>query len=211
MASSLVVLIPKSEHPNTFADFRPICLSNFVNKVCTKVLATRLIKILPKIISIEQAGFMQNKDVIEQVLIAQEMLHSIDKKIRGSNVMVKLDMAKAFNKLFWEFLALILDRFGFSNNFVHLIMNNLKATHLSILVNGALQGFFQPKRGVKHGDPLSPFFLSLLLKPSLEASSGILIMNLLKLCLWLLKKSAFQLLTSKKLKRVFSNDNFCLN
>ncbi|CAH9124930.1 unnamed protein product [Cuscuta epithymum] len=157
ISSSFVVLIPKIDNPITFSDFRPICLSNFVNKVCTKVLATRLNKILPKIISEEQAGFMQNRDIADQVLIAQEMIHAIDKKVRGSNVVVKLDMAKAFDKLSWKYLFEILLKFGFDNQFVNLIRANLQATYLSIIINGVPQGFFQPKRGVKQGDPLSPF------------------------------------------------------
>ncbi|CAH9120013.1 unnamed protein product, partial [Cuscuta europaea] len=92
VSSCLVVLIPKSVNPSTFGDFRPICLSNFINKVCTKVLTDRLTVILPKLISPEQIGFMKNRDISEHILIAQEMIHSIDRKIRGSNVVVKLDM-----------------------------------------------------------------------------------------------------------------------
>ncbi|CAH9113234.1 unnamed protein product [Cuscuta europaea] len=70
ISSSLVTLIPKVDNPSTFGDFRPICLSNFVSKVCTKVLADTLSLIFPKIISAEQIGFMKNKDMVEHILIA---------------------------------------------------------------------------------------------------------------------------------------------
>ncbi|CAH9144348.1 unnamed protein product [Cuscuta epithymum] len=156
-ASSWIVLIPKTDRPSSFSEFRPICLSNFVNKVCTKVLAFRLSSILSKIISKEQAGFMKGRDIADQALMAQEMIHAIDKKIRGGNVVIKLDMAKAFDRVSWKFLSDVLKRFGFSARFIMLVMNNLKSTFLSVLVNGSPQGFFKPLRGVKQGDPLSPF------------------------------------------------------
>ncbi|CAH9079751.1 unnamed protein product [Cuscuta europaea] len=157
VSNTLIVLIPKNDNPSSYSEFRPICLSTFISKICTKVMVTRLKSVLPKIISKQHAGFMANRDIADQVLIAQELMHNIDKKVRGSNFVVKLDMSKTFDKVSWHFLSLMLLKFGFCHQFVQLIMNHLQATFLSVLVNGSPQGFFKPFRGVKQGDPLSPF------------------------------------------------------
>ena len=80
IASTLIVLLPKKPNPSTFADFRPISLCTFVNKIFMKVLANRLRAILPSIISQEQSAFCPGRDIAENVLLAQEMVASINRK-----------------------------------------------------------------------------------------------------------------------------------
>ena len=125
IASTLIVLIPKKSNPATFADFRPISLCNFINKVFTKVLANRLRAILPEVISPEQSAFCPSRDITENVLLAQEMVASINKKARVHNCIFKLDMMKAFDRVSWWFLGWLLQQFGFDSKFVLLILNNL--------------------------------------------------------------------------------------
>ncbi|VFR00960.1 unnamed protein product [Cuscuta campestris] len=74
----------------------------------------------------------------------------------GGNVMVKLDMAKAFDKISWSYLKAVLKSFGFNDHCIALLLQNLEATHISVLINGSPNGFLKIKRAVKQGDPLSP-------------------------------------------------------
>ncbi|VFQ88583.1 unnamed protein product [Cuscuta campestris] len=85
--STFITLIPKIDDPKSFGDFRPISLSTFMSKINTKLLASRLATLLPKIISEEQTGFQKNKGVQEQILLAEEMVHMIDKEeIQGGRI-----------------------------------------------------------------------------------------------------------------------------
>lgn len=159
MARALITLIPKVSSPQTFGDFRPICLTNFLSKVCTRIIATRLGTILPCLISPEQTGFLPGHDISSQVLLAQEMIHMLDKG--GSQLCLKLDMMKAFDRVSWEYLELLLRKFGFSDFFIRLIINHLSATRVSVLINGQPSSSFRLFRGVKQGDPLSPLLFIL--------------------------------------------------
>ncbi|VFQ73133.1 unnamed protein product [Cuscuta campestris] len=124
--STFITLIPKSEDPKSFGDYRTISLSTFMRKIISKILASRLSVLLPKCISEEQTGFQKNKGVEEQILLTEEMVHMIDKNTRGDNYIVKLDMAKAFDKVEWEYLEAILDLMGFNERSQQLLMANLK-------------------------------------------------------------------------------------
>lgn len=70
------------------------------------------------------------------------MVHLLDKKIRGSNIMIKLDMMKAFDRVNWTFLQQLLRCLGFSERFITIILNHLKGTYISVLINGSPSGFF---------------------------------------------------------------------
>ncbi|VFQ64221.1 unnamed protein product [Cuscuta campestris] len=98
-ASTNICLIPKCDNASRLNDFRPVCLSTVASKIATKCIAKRLRKVLPLIISEEQGAFVAGRDIMEQILLTKEMAHNIDRKAGGGNIILKLDMAKAFDKL----------------------------------------------------------------------------------------------------------------
>lgn len=159
MASAILTLIPKVQSPQTFGDFRPICLTNFISKVCTRIIATHLNQLLAKLISPEQTGFLAGNDISTQVLLAREMVHMLDRG--GPQLCLKLDMMKAFDWVSWDYLQLLLRKFGFSDFFIQIIINHLSATRMSVLINGQPSPNFRPFKGVKHGDLLSPLLFIL--------------------------------------------------
>lgn len=104
ISSAQIVLIPKTPALATFSDFRPICLCTFVNKIFTRMLSTRIEPFLPRLISPEQSGFLADRDIQENILLAFEMINALEKKCRGANIVIKLDMHKAFDRVSWQFL-----------------------------------------------------------------------------------------------------------
>lgn len=78
----------------------------------------RLQAILPSLISLSQSGFLKGRDIADNCLLAQELIQSLDRKARGHNLVFKFDMMKAFDRVSWNFLQLLLAKFGFHSLFI---------------------------------------------------------------------------------------------
>ncbi|XP_019248338.1 PREDICTED: uncharacterized protein LOC109227594 [Nicotiana attenuata] len=152
-----LVLLPKKKEVSTFSDLRPISLSNFINKIFSRVIHERLVDLLPHLISEEQAGFVKGRSIVENVLLTQEIITDIRMRTKaGPNVVIKLDMTKAYDRLSWLFLTKMLRKLGFCERFIGMVFDLVGNNWYSVLVNGQAHGFFKSTRGVKQGDPLSP-------------------------------------------------------
>ncbi|XP_027077095.1 uncharacterized protein [Coffea arabica] len=156
ISSTSIVLIPKLQSPQDFTQFRPISLCNFINKVISKILSDRLSRLLPKIISPQQSGFVRGRHISDNFLLAQELISGIRQPNQGGNVVLKLDMAKAYDRVSWIFLLQVLRRFGFSERWIDMIWRLISNVWFSVLINGSPCGFFQSTRGLRQGDPISP-------------------------------------------------------
>ena len=156
ITATAIVLLPKVPCSQDFSQFRPINLCNFVNKVISKVLSSCLARILPRIISPQQSDFVQGRHMADNFLLAQEIVSDIKRSNRGGNVLLKLDMMKAYDKVSWLFLIQVLRRFGFSEVWIEMIWRLISNVWFSVIVNGLPHGFFKSTRGLRQGDPLSP-------------------------------------------------------
>ncbi|XP_055803989.1 uncharacterized protein LOC129873024 [Solanum dulcamara] len=108
-----------------------------------------------EIIGADLVGFVKGRNISENVLLAQEIIIDIEKRGKPANVVIKLDMAKAYDRVNWKFLVQVLEQMGFDANVMDMIWRVVANKWYSILINGQSHGFFHSTRGVKQGDPLS--------------------------------------------------------
>ena len=105
-------MLSKFNSPQDFSEIRPISIWNNSCKIIAKLINNRLFKILPKIISPNQNGFVKGRAIIENILLAQEIVNDIGKSNYGGNFVIKLEMSKAYNRLL-VFLVLYFEEVWF--------------------------------------------------------------------------------------------------
>ncbi|GLT73561.1 hypothetical protein SLA2020_454110 [Shorea laevis] len=157
-----LVLIPKLKSSEHIHQFRPISLCNTVYKIISKILVHRIKPWMDRIISPCQSSFIPGRQGTDNVLILQELVYSFSKKSGKTGDMIcKLDLEKAYDRLEWSFIYETLLFFQFPQDILKLIMSAVSSTSISILINGGKTEDFCPSRGIRQGDPLSPYIFIL--------------------------------------------------
>ncbi|WCJ31853.1 Polynucleotidyl transferase ribonuclease H-like superfamily protein [Euphorbia peplus] len=159
---TLIVLIPKKNRPETFGDLRPISLCNVVYKIITKLIANRLKSVMPQLVLPHQTSFVAGRNITDNTIIAQEAIHTMRKKTGQSGWMaIKVDLEKAYDRLCWDFIDDTLQQVGIPSGIIKLIMFCVSSSSLQILWNGRPSETILPTRGIRQGDPLSPYIFVL--------------------------------------------------
>lgn len=144
------------------ADYRPISLCNVVYKLIAKCLANRLKPHLPDYIHPSQQAFIAGLRISNNIIIAQEITHSFALSSWDDQAfMLKIDLAKAFDRLEWNFIVAALSRKGLHGHFINLVHACISSPIFLVVVNGQPFARFRSDRGIRQGCPLSPYLFVL--------------------------------------------------
>lgn len=157
---SFIALIPKIPTPQCIEDYRPISLIGGTYKILAKVLACRLSRVIGSVIADNQYAFIKGRQILDGIVILNEALDEA-KKNKISRVFIKVDFAKAFDSVEWKYLDNIMLGLNFCAKWRLWIRGCFESATASVLVNGSPSGDFPLKRGLRQGDPLSPFLFLL--------------------------------------------------
>ena len=134
--------------PSKLKQYRPISLVGVIYKIITKVLAGRLKKVLLAIIDESQSTFLKGRGILNNVLMANEVVEDLRKKGR-SGICLKMDFEKAYDSVRWDFLYDMLHKMGFHTVWISWIRGFLESATVSVLVNGSPTEEFKPSRGLR--------------------------------------------------------------
>ncbi|GAU36575.1 hypothetical protein TSUD_362450 [Trifolium subterraneum] len=158
-----ICLIPKCDNPTLMKDLRPISLCNVLYKMISKVLANRLKCCLDKCVSQEQSAFVEGRSILDNVIIATEVIHALKRKTQGrrGELALKIDISKAYDKVDWGFLRGVMTKMRFTDVWIRWVMMCVGSVNYSVLMNYDRVGPISPGRGLRQGDPLSPYLFIL--------------------------------------------------
>lgn len=156
-----IALVPKKENPNHLDDFRPISCCNVIYKCISKILVSRLQVGLLQIISPEQTAFIAGRSISDAIHLTQDLMHNYHLDGGPARCAIKVDLRKAFDTLNWDFILAAMRAIKLPANMVEWIAECITSPHFSLSINGNLQGFFPASRGLRQGDPLSPYLFIL--------------------------------------------------
>ncbi|KAJ0535080.1 putative RNA-directed DNA polymerase [Helianthus annuus] len=162
-SSSFIALIPKIKDPVGPSDFRPISLIGVINKVISKVLVNRLKKVVGGLISEEQSAFLAGRNIMDGPMVLNEVFSWL-KKSRRRGMFFKVDISKAYDSVNWKFLDSIMSQMNFPRRWRAWVMATLYSAKASVLVNGSPTREFLCSRGLRQGDPLSPFLFVIVME-----------------------------------------------
>ncbi|KAL3687986.1 hypothetical protein R1sor_014295 [Riccia sorocarpa] len=159
-----IKLLAKNDERHLIKNWRPITLMSCTYKLISKLIANRLKPLLPNLIDTEQSGFVPGRKIDNNILTLR-LAEEWGKMSGETNLFVKLDFTKAFDRISFTFLWHTLRKMGFLEDFICRIRGLMTGGSSQVHVNQAFTASFKIKRGVRQGCPLAPLLFALSTQP----------------------------------------------
>lgn len=119
---------PSQLNPTRMTDLRPICLYNVIYKIVAKVLANRMKVVLLQCISQGKYAFIENRSIVDNVLVAIEFIHHMKCKVEANigEVALKIDISKTYDRVDWKYLQTMIYRLGLCDEMIRFIKRKQK-------------------------------------------------------------------------------------
>lgn len=162
-----IKLIPKKADKILLKDWHPLTMLNITYKLIAKILAVRLKRVLPSLISKQQTGFIPGSHILENISVAWLTFDWIHRnKFPALNL--KLDFEKAFDKVEHDYIWETMHLLGIGSHFIKLVKALLVPAASVVQVNGFVTCGIPLRRGVRQGCPISPLLFVISTQPLMD-------------------------------------------
>ncbi|XP_058776813.1 uncharacterized protein LOC131651162 [Vicia villosa] len=161
---ALVTLIPKTPTANSMKEIRPIACCITVYKILSKILTSRLSKVISEVIDSSQSAFIPGRNIHDNILMAYELLRGYNRKHISPRCAIQMDIQKAYDTVEWNALETIMKELNFPVKFIGWIMECVSTVSYRYSINGHVTDLLKAKRGLRQGDPLSPLLFVLVME-----------------------------------------------
>lgn len=160
--SNLILLFKKGDK-RKLSNWRPIALSNTDSKILSKILSTRLGKILSNTIHPNQYGFIPDRSILDNIFLVTNIINDTT----TTGILTFLDQEKAYDRVDWNYLLISMKIMGLDTKFIEWCINSLANSKINIITGNLTIPQVTISRGLRQGDPLSPLLYNISINPLL--------------------------------------------